>query len=174
MLAELLQTLLIAGLLYLLVNQLTARIRVEGNSMEPNLHDGEFVIVNRLAYSRHEPERGDIIVFHSPRNEDKRFIKRVIGLPGDLIVFEEGTVFINGITLDEPYIKEVPTYASNQWNVGPDEVFVLGDNRDDSRDSRSWGNLPQEKIIGKAILVYWPLSEIGKIPHYDLVISASE
>jgi signal peptidase I len=174
MLAELLQTLLIAGLLYLLINQLTARIRVEGNSMEPNLHDGEFVVVNRLAYSRHEPERGDIIVFHSPRNEDKRFIKRVIGLPGDEIVFNESTVFINGVPLEEPYIKELPSYANSQWNVGPGEVFVLGDNRDDSRDSRSWGNLRQEEIIGKAILVYWPLSEIGKIPHYNLVVSAPE
>ena len=164
---ELFQTVLVAGLLFLAVNLLTARIRVEGISMEPNLHDGQFVVVNRLAYRWSQPERGDIIVFHFPLNPERRFIKRVIGLPGEEVTVRGGQVYINGELIDEPYLNAAPRY-SGDWTLGPDEIFVLGDNRNNSSDSQNWGALPLGEIIGKAVLVYWPPSEAGLIPHYDL------
>ena len=172
-LGEILQTVLIAVGLFLVVNLVTARIRVEGNSMEPSLHDGEFVVVNRIAMLWTEPSRGDIVVFHFPLDRDRRYIKRVIGLPGDLVSIHDGEVFVNGIILHEPYLAGPPTY-SGEWTVGTGEVFVLGDNRNFSSDSQNWGNLDQEEIIGKAVLVYWPPTEIGLIPHYDLANAAPE
>lgn len=168
-----LQTLLVAGLLFLGVNLLTARIRVEGISMEPNLHEGQFVIVNRLAYRWREPQRGDIIVFRFPLNPKRRFIKRVIGLSGDTVVVRGGEVLINDETIYEPYLSITPRY-SGEWIIGPDEVFVLGDNRNNSSDSQNWGPLPRQEIIGRAVFVYWPFSEAGIIPHYDLAIAAEE
>jgi len=170
-LAELLQTALIAFLLFIVVNLATARIRVEGISMEPNLHDGEFVVVNRLAYRWKEPQRGDIIVFHFPSDPRRRFIKRVIGLPGDTVTIREGQVLINGSLLEEPYLAEEPRYHG-EWRIAPNEVFVLGDNRNNSSDSQNWGPLDINEIIGKALLIYWPMDTIGLIPHYDLVIAA--
>jgi signal peptidase I len=169
---ELLQTILIAGLLFLAVNLLTARIRVEGISMEPSLHEGQFVVVNRLAYRWQDPVRGDIIVFNFPLNPRRRFIKRVIGLPGETVRVENGEVFVNGLVLEEPYIAADPRY-SGEWQLDGDDVFVLGDNRNNSSDSQNWGALPLNDIIGKAVFVYWPLSDAGVIPHYRLVGAAS-
>lgn len=168
---ELLQTLLIAGALFLIVNLLTARIRVEGNSMEPSLHNGEFVVVNRLAYRIQLPERGDIVVFHFPLDNDRRFIKRVIGEPGDTVQIENGRVYVNGELLHEPYISSPPHYQGD-WSVGQNQVFVLGDNRNNSSDSQNWGMLPLDEIIGKAVLVYWPPEDVGLIPHYELATAA--
>lgn len=173
LLGEVLQTVLIALGLFLVVNLVTARIRVEGSSMEPSLHDGEFVVVNRLSLILDEPSRGDIVVFHFPLDPTRRYIKRVIGLPGDVVLVEEGEVFINGIMLEEPYVAAPPLYTG-EWTVGAGEVFVLGDNRNESSDSQNWGNLSQGEIIGKAILVYWPPTEIGLIPHYELAVAAEE
>ncbi len=171
LISELVQTVLIAGLLFLAVNFVTARIRVEGNSMEPSLHDGEFVVVNRLAYRWATPARGDIIVFRFPLDPERRFIKRIVGLPGDEVRVLDGAVLVNGELLAEPYIASAPRY-SGEWVVGSDELFVLGDNRNNSSDSQNWGMLPMEAVIGKAIFVYWPLNEISLIPHYDLAIAA--
>lgn len=163
-LAEIVQTVLLAAVLFLGVNFVTARIRVEGSSMEPSLHDGEFVVVNRLAYRWSLPERGDIVVFRFPLNPDRRFIKRVIGLPGDQILITDGRVMVNGLALDEPYIAAAPRYAG-EWVVGAGQVFVLGDNRNNSSDSQNWGMLPLDDIIGRAVLVYWPVAEAGVIEH---------
>lgn len=171
-LSELLQTLLIAAILFVGINFVSARIRVEGSSMEPSLHDGEFVVVNRLAYRWSAPQRGDIIVFYYPNDPSRRFIKRIIGLPGDAVSVEAGQVTVNGTPLDEPYILSPPRYRG-VWNVGPDELFVLGDNRNNSLDSERWGMLPFNEVIGKATLVYWPLDDIGMIPHYNLASAAS-
>ncbi len=169
--SEFLRVVVIAGPLFLGVNLVTARIRVEGNSMEPSLHDGEFVVVNRLAYRWSEPERGDIIVFLFPLDPDRRFIKRIIGLPGDSVVVEDGTVYVNGSPLYEPYTAAPPRYHG-EWQVEAGQVFVLGDNRNNSSDSQNWGMLPEADIIGKAVLVYWPLSDMGTIPHYELAVAA--
>lgn len=172
-LGELLQTALIAFLLFIVVNLITARIRVEGISMEPSLHDGEFVVVNRLAYRWGEPERGDVIVFHFPSDPRRRFIKRVIGLPGETVTIRDGQLLINGSVLEEPYLDEEPRYHGD-WRIAPNEVFVLGDNRNNSSDSQNWGPLDINEIIGKAMLVYWPMDTIGLIPHYDLVIASEQ
>ena len=163
-LAEIVQTVLLAGVLFLGVNFVTARIRVEGSSMEPSLHDGEFVVVNRLAYRWSPPERGDIVVFRFPLNPDRRFIKRIVGLPGDQIMISEGRVLVNGLELQEPYIAAAPRYTG-EWSVGAGEVFVLGDNRNNSSDSQNWGMLPLGGIIGRAVLVYWPVADAGVIEH---------
>jgi len=173
LLGELFQTALIALVLFLAVNLITARIRVEGISMEPSLHDGQFVVVNRLAYRWHEINRGDIIVFHFPPDPSRRFIKRVIGLPGDVVSIHDSQVYVNGLSLTEPYLADEPLYHG-EWRLTPSEVFVLGDNRNNSSDSQNWGPLPVDEIIGKAILVYWPLDTLGLIPHYDLVGAAGE
>ncbi len=172
-LGELLQTALIAFLLFIVVNLITARIRVEGISMEPSLHDGEFVVVNRVAYRWQEPDRGDVVVFHFPSDPRRRFIKRVIGLPGETVTIRDGLVLINGSVLEEPYLDEEPRYHG-EWRIAPNEVFVLGDNRNNSSDSQNWGPLDITEIIGKAMLVYWPMDMIGLIPHYDLVIAAEQ
>jgi signal peptidase I len=172
-LLELLQTLVIAGILFLAVNLLTARIRVEGSSMEPSLHDGQFVVVNRLVYRLSHAERGDIVVFRYPLDPQRRFIKRIIGLPGDTVAIRDGQVSVNGTLLQEPYIASSPRY-NGEWIVGPGRVFVLGDNRNNSSDSQNWGTLDTREIIGKAVLVYWPLSDIGLIPHFDLPVAAAE
>ncbi len=170
---EILQTVLIAALLFLVVNLVTARIRVEGSSMEPSLHDGEMVVVNRLAYRWSMPGRGDIVVFRFPLDPSRRFIKRVIGLPGDSLEARDGLVYVNGTPLDEPYIAAAPRYAG-AWLVQADELFVLGDNRNNSSNSQNWGPLPIAEVIGKAVLVYWPLPDVGVIPHYTLVAAAEE
>ncbi len=170
---ELIQTVVIAGVLFLAVNLLTARIRVEGISMEPSLHEGQFVVVNRIAYRWNEADRGDIIVFRFPLNPSRRFIKRVIGLPGNTVTIRGGDVYIDGQVLDETYLAATPRY-DGEWVIGPDELFVLGDNRNNSSDSQNWGPLPIEEIIGKAVFVYWPPSEAGIIPHYDLAVAAEE
>jgi signal peptidase I len=168
---EFLEIILIAGGLFLVVNLLTARVRVESISMQPNLNEGEFVVVSRLAYRWDEPQRGDIIVFRFPGNEQKRYIKRVIGVEGDLVSIHDGQVVVNGSVLDEP--SAPPTYEG-EWVVDSDEVFVLGDNRNNSNDSKNWGMLESGAIIGKAIFVYWPPTEIGSIPHYDVYAGGGE
>jgi signal peptidase I len=172
-LREFLEIILIAGGLFLVVNLITARVRVESISMQPNLNEGEFVVVSRLAYRWDEPQRGDIIVFRFPGNEQKRYIKRVIGVEGDLVSIHEGQVVVNGTLLEEPYIAAPPAYEG-EWVVDSDEVFVLGDNRNNSNDSKNWGTLESEAIIGKAIFVYWPPTEIGTIPHYDVYAGGGE
>ena len=140
--------------------------------MEPSLYEGELVVVSRLAYRWREPQRGDIIVFRYPKDPTKRYIKRVIGLPGDQVSMSDGRVFVNGLPLEEPYIAANPS-SSGEWVVEPGKVFVLGDNRNNSNDSRSWGALAISEIIGKAILVYWPPQNVGLIPHYDLASAGS-
>ncbi len=172
MLAELLQTVVVATIIFLAVNLVTARIRVEGSSMEPSLHDGELVVVNRLAYRWGAPERGDIVVFHFPLDPDRRFIKRVIGLPGEHVVIGDGQVTVDGVRLDEPYIAAAPRY-SGDWEIRPGQVFVLGDNRNNSSDSQAWGPVPLDQMIGKAWLVYWPPPQAGLIPHTNQLVEAS-
>ena len=152
---DIVETLALAALLFVGINAISARVRVDGFSMRPTLEDGEFVLVNRLAYRLGDFERGDIIVFHFPMDPDQELIKRVIGLPGDTIFIQHRNVSVNGQILVEPYIAEAPVYEGN-WQVPEDYLFVLGDNRNDSSDSHSWGLLPVDKVVGKAILIYWP------------------
>lgn len=164
LLIEIGETLLISFILFLAINTVTARIRVDGSSMEPSLHHNELILVNRLAYQFGEPARGDVVVFRFPRDPEQEYIKRIIGLPGDTIEIRDHQVFVNGILLEEPYIA-APTNQSGVWTVPEDRYFVLGDNRNDSSDSRAWGTVPEEYLIGKAIFIYWPPEEWGIIAH---------
>ena len=152
---DIIETLVLAVVLFLGINAVSARVRVDGFSMIPTLQDGEFVLVSKLNYQFGKVERGDIIVFHFPMDPEQELIKRVIGLPGDTIGVQNGKVSVNGQVLDEPYIAATPAY-SGEWQVPDDQLFVLGDNRNDSSDSHSWGFLPFEKVVGKAVVIYWP------------------
>jgi signal peptidase I len=159
---DVLETLILSVVLFAAINAVSARIRVDGASMEPTLHSGEFVIVNKLAYKLGDPETGDVIVFRFPRDPDQEYIKRVIGLPGDRIEIRDGRVYVNDVMLDENYIAASPAYE-NIWDVPVDGLFVLGDNRNNSSDSHNWGPVPVNYVIGKAIFVYWPPTEWGVV-----------
>jgi signal peptidase I len=159
---DVLETLLLAAVLFFGINAISARIRVDGPSMQPTLFTGEFVMVNKLAYKFGSPQTGDVIVFHYPRDPQQEFIKRVIGVAGDTVKIQSGVVSVNGAPLDEAYIAAPPAYQS-EWIVPADALFVLGDNRNDSSDSHNWGPVPMQNVIGKALFVYWPVSRMGWI-----------
>jgi signal peptidase I len=160
-LIDILETLLLSAVLFLGINAVSSRIRVESISMQPTLYAGNFVFVNKLAYTWGEPARGDIIVFRYPPDPTQvPYIKRIIGLPGDHVRVGSGKVYVNGDQLVEPYLL-ASTHPDNEWVVPAGNVFVMGDNRNNSSDSRSWGPVPLENIIGKAEVVYWPPEKWG-------------
>lgn len=160
---EVVETALLAAITFLVINAVVGRVSLDGPSMLPTLHNGEYVMVSRLEYKLHPPERGDVIVFALP--EGMR-IKRVIGLPGETIEIRRGQVFINGQFLPESYVKYPSTASLGQRQLGQDEYFVMGDNRDNSSDSRTWGPIPLSAIDGKAWVIYWPPQDWGIVPHY--------
>jgi signal peptidase I len=161
-LMDIVETLVISVALFLVINSITARIRVDGFSMVPTLQDGEFVIVNKLAYRFGAPHLGDVIVFRYPRDPRQEYIKRVVGLPGDHLMMQNGQLSVNGVEIVEPYIAASPRY-NGEWFVPEDSLFVLGDNRNNSSDSHTWGQVPLENVIGKALFVYWPPEEWGTL-----------
>lgn len=163
-LIDVLETLIWAVVLFVLINLVSARVRVDGSSMLPTLTNGERVIVNKLAYRLGEPERGDIIVFYFPVDPSQEFIKRVIGLPGDQVSIHKGVILINGQRLEEPYLTDNIWYEGD-WTVSGDQLFVLGDNRNNSLDSHNWGTVPLDYVIGKALFVYWPFDALGVVEH---------
>jgi signal peptidase I len=162
---DIVETLILAVVLYFGINAVSVRVRVDGFSMNPTLQDGEYILVNRLAYKLGQPVRGDIVVFSFPMDPKQDLIKRVIGLPGETISVQEGKVFVNAMPLDEPYIAAPPIY-NNTWVVPEGQLFVLGDNRNESKDSHEWGMLPMENVVGRAILIYWPPTEWKVIDHF--------
>jgi len=164
---EIIETLLLTFFIFWIVNSLVGRYRIDGSSMNPTLQDSQYLLINNFSYYLNEPDRGDIIVFRHP-NSDLNLIKRVIGLPGDTVEIGNQTVKVNGNLLDEPYIQAEPTYSGN-WTVPEGQYFVLGDNRNSSSDSHSWQYLPEENIIGKAEIIYWPFENWAhaKVPHYN-------
>ncbi len=164
MLIEAIQTIVLALIFYFAIDTFIGRVQVQNISMLPTLHEGQFLMVDRFAYRKGDFERGDIVIFHNPTNPDEDYIKRLIGIPGDVIDIENGEVRVNGELLVEPYISGPPQYAG-EWTVPEGYLFVLGDNRNSSYDSHSWGYLPQENVIGKAIVIYWPPKEIQIIRH---------
>jgi len=185
---ELTQTLVLAVLIFVLVRTVAQNFRVEGPSMEPGLHNGQYLLVNKAVYFKldvgtlskfipflhadegeekflfHGPQRGDVIVFRYPRDPSRDFIKRVIGVPGDHIRMLDGVVYVNDVPLEEDYISSSEGRGLEEEQiVPPNSYFVMGDNRPNSSDSRSWGFVPEENIIGKAMLSYWPLSDLGGV-----------
>lgn len=163
---EIIETFLLTLLIFWAVNTITGRFRIEGASMMPTMQEGEYILINKLAYYLEEPERGDIIVLQYPRDPSRDFIKRVIAVPGDEVVIENETVIVNGQLLSEPYINGPPKY-SGDWTVPEGEYFVLGDNRNNSSDSHTWGFLPRNLIVGRGWVVYWPAAEMERVPHYE-------
>jgi signal peptidase I len=165
---DIIETIVLAVILYFGINAISARVRVDGFSMNPTLQNGEYVLVNRLAYQIDNPQRGDIIVFIIPTNQEQELIKRVIGLPGETVSVRQNQVLIDGIPLEEAYIAQAPLY-SGEWIVPEGNLFVLGDNRNGSSDSHQWGVLPMENVIGKALIIYWPPPEWKLINHTEEV-----
>lgn len=165
---DIVETLILAVVLFLGINAISARVRVDGTSMIPTLENGEFVLVNKMSYRFSDVDRGDIIVFHFPRNPEEELVKRVIGLPGDHVSVQAGTVYVNGQLLNEPYIASPPAY-SGEWDVLDGQLFVLGDNRNNSNDSKDWGLLPFDQIVGKAVLIYWPPPLWKVLEHTDII-----
>lgn len=140
---------------------------VNGESMYPTFDNGDYLIIDEITYRNQEPERGDVVVFKFPSDESRFLIKRVIALPGETVTLRGGNIIIadgeEEITLNEPYIRDqYSTYGS--WSLSDDEYFVLGDNRNASSDSRSWGLLKRDHIVGKTFLRLFPLSGIGSFP----------
>jgi signal peptidase I len=163
---EVAETVLLTVIIYAIVNFATGRFRVEGDSMQPTMHPNEYVLIDKVSYMLGEPQRGDIVVFHYPFGTERDFIKRVIGLPGEAVTVAGGQVTVNGQALDEPYIAAAPHYQGT-WTLGADEYFVMGDNRNNSSDSHSWGPLKREFLIGRALVVYWPLDSLEIVDHYS-------
>ena len=150
--------------LRVLINTTTMRVRNNGVSMMSALPNGVYVLADREAYLRQPPQRGDIVILRDPSssNSENLLVKRIIGLPGETVKVAQGQVLINGVPLNEPYISSAMPYRG-EWKLPDGQYFVLGDNRADSKDSHIWGLLPYENIIAKAVWVYWPFANFGKI-----------
>lgn len=161
---EVLETVLPALVIVLVINAFLAQAtRVEGQSMEPNLHDNQRLIIEKITYRFRSPQRGDIVILRLPNRNSDPLIKRVVGLPGETVEIANGQVLIDGKVLDEPYLNQYTYQGMPPRVVPPDEVFVLGDNRGFSNDSRAFGFVPYADIIGRAWFRYWPPLEIGPL-----------
>ncbi|MFM2061260.1 MAG: hypothetical protein RLZZ507_930 [Cyanobacteriota bacterium] len=161
----------IALTLALLIRTFIAEPRlIPSESMYPTLHTGDRLVVEKVSYRFHPPQTGDIVVFQTPPelqrrgyDKDQAFIKRVIGRPGEVISVANGKVYLNGKPIEEDYIAEPPNQPFPSVQIPEDEFFVMGDNRNDSNDSRYWGFLPRQNLIGHATFRFWPLDRIGLI-----------
>ena len=187
-LREFLEAILLALVVFLVIQTSVQNFKVEGSSMHPTLEGGQYLLVNKLVYFKvdeerlsriipfwkvdesaqrfalHPPQQGEVIVFHFPRDPSRDFVKRVIGVPGDRVEIREGTVYVNGVALDEPYVTAEDSSDMGAINLQEKEYFVLGDNRRGSNDSRNWGPVPEENILGKVWVIYWPLSNWDLLP----------
>lgn len=198
---EVLETAIFALIMFLGVRLIVQNFRVEGLSMDPTYETGQYVLVNKALFSRlnldaisdwvpvwdsddrarylfRRPHRGDVVVFHPPiaNSNDRDFIKRVIGEPGDRVEIRDGRVFVNGRLVDETYLPPVQTTCFGQYcevTLGADEYYVLGDNRPNSSDSRYWGPVSGDKIVGRAWLIYLPFSDFGPAPNGAPTLAAS-
>ncbi len=172
-LAESVETVIIALVIFLVVYLFIGQPhRVDGDSMLPNFENGELIITDKLTYKFRSPKRGEVIIFKSPLDNKKVFIKRIIGLPGETITISNGSVFINGQKLTENYIHQStdvifgPFIKENETKQIPaDSFFVMGDNRANSLDSRELGFIKKPNIIGKAWVIYWPLNKFSLVSH---------
>lgn len=184
---EVFETVILGLLIFLSLHISIQNYRVQGPSMQPTLSESEYLIVNKIVYLRfnlskianiipfydreeepdrfifHPPRRGSIIVFQSPSEPSKDFVKRVIGIPGDVVEIVQGKVYLNGASLPEPYVTHRDNTSMGPVIVGAEGLFVLGDNRSASNDSRDWGILPTENLIGRVWLRFWPLDRWGPL-----------
>ncbi len=156
--------------------------QVRGSSMYPNFHDGDYLLTDKISYRLNQPKRGDVVIFVAPKNEEYDYIKRVIGIPGDIVeITQDYKVKLNTQILDEPYLpSDYQTFggsfleAGKTINVPQEEYFVLGDNRNHSSDSREWGFVPRKNIIGKAWFRYWPFNQMGLISPRNTISSQKQ
>jgi signal peptidase I len=163
-LVELGETVLPAIVIAVLINLFLAQAtRVYGSSMEPNLHTDQRLVVEKVSYRLHAPRRGDVVVVRMPERGPDLLIKRVIGLPGETIDIRDGVVHINQQPLDEPYLVRATSSTYGPTKVPEGHVFVLGDNRGASNDSRVFGAVSMDRIVGRAWLSYWPLEQLGVV-----------
>lgn len=168
---EVVETALLTLALFLGVRLTLQNYRVEGFSMEPNLHTGQYILVDKISYRVSDPDRGDVVVIRFPLDPKRDFVKRIIALPGETIEIHDRRVFVDGHPLQEPYIRVPGTYRYEKRQVPENHFYVLGDNRDNSHDSHIWDWLPREYIIGKARLSYWPWQYAGVIDHPDVTLA---
>jgi signal peptidase I len=150
---------------FLIIMFLYQPVRVEGTSMQPELRDQDRLFINKFAYHFENISRGDVVVFHYPRDPSKSYIKRIIALPGDRLDIDEGRVYVNGKRIDETYVprRYRDTRSIPEMVIPPNEYFVMGDHRSISSDSRDFGPVPRDLIYGKAAFVYWPADNMGVI-----------
>ena len=166
---EIVGLVLLAVVILLLLQVVAPRFTVVGSSMEPSLHDGQRLLINKAVYFFREPEAGEVIVFKAPKNPRDEYIKRIVASPGNTVEIKMGVVYVNGSPLDEPYIKDQPSYTLQAKKIPENEYFVLGDNRNNSNDSHKGWTVPQQNIVGKAWLAIWPPSQWGLVTSYPLV-----
>jgi len=180
---DFIETIVIALAIFVIVYKfLMQPHQVKGNSMFDNFHNGEYVLTNKIAYQLNDPEVGDVVIFEAPKNEDYDYIKRIVGMPGDKIMIKKGKVYINNQLFDEMGYLDSNTYTrtgsylseGQEIIVASDSYFVIGDNRDHSSDSREWGFVPLENIVGKAWIRYWPLNKMGMIKKYPKLTTSQE
>ncbi len=166
---DFIETLVVFGAIFALLYLFVAQFhKVSGSSMFPILHDGDYLITEKISYRLGDPNRGEIIVLKNPKDESQDFIKRIIAVPGDTIKIENSQVFVNGGAVSESYLPpNTPTHSGsfltekNTIKAGPNQYFVLGDNRNHSSDSREWGAITKQEIVGKAFFRYWPPQDMG-------------
>ena len=194
---EIIEAVILAAMVFMLLQVTVRNFKVDGSSMDPTLEDGQYLLVNRLVYLRveldrlakivpfwpagegssrhaiHAPKRGEVIVFEfpdsNPNNPKKDFVKRVVGLPGETMRMFDGKVFVNEEVLNEPYLSHKDHSNASKVTLGEGEYYVLGDNRTHSNDSRSWGAVPEANIRGKVWMVYWPAPGIQIINILDRI-----
>ena len=183
---ELIETVILALIIFLALDFSVQNFRVEGPSMEPTLGNGQHVLVNKIVYLRinpnklagfipffnsnggevfpfHAPNRGEIVIFRFPRDPSRDFVKRVVGVPGDTVEIRQGRLLVNGVERPEPYVVNRDETSMRPVAVPPDSFFVLGDNRRASSDSREWGPVPAENLIGRAWVTYWPFDRLSAL-----------
>ena len=184
---EVIEAVILAMIVFMVIQTVVRNFKVDGPSMQPTLDGGQYLLVNKLLYLKLDsdrlsritpfwkvesptqhfairpPVRGEVVVFSYPRDETKDFVKRVVGLPGETVEVRRGTVYIDGEALDEPYLTHRDNSSAREVDLGEDEYYVLGDNRLRSNDSRNWGPVSEDLLLGKVWFVYWPFSELQMV-----------
>jgi signal peptidase I len=161
---DILETLLLTIVIYAVLSTFIGRYKVLSISMEPTLHEGQYLLISKQTHRVWPLERGDIIVFKYPNNPEKFYIKRLIGLPGENVELRRGKLYVDGELTPEPWLpQDLHWTSSGQWTLAEDEYLVMGDNRNNSSDSRRWGPITKSHFIGQAFFRYWPIPDLGLV-----------